>query len=100
MPHAPQETRRSFLLRLAAVTAFVPPAMMTVNVRPLLAQGQGGGKSSSSGGSTIGSLSPTAQAVSQPAFQLEQSASPSAPWDASGPVQSPPWSRPPPGSGR
>lgn len=101
-----EETRRSFLLRLAAAATFVAPAMATVDVRPLLAQGGGGGKTTTSttttGGSTVGSLSPTAAAVSQPVLgdQTLQQATPTTPWDASGPAQTPPWARQPPGSGR
>jgi len=99
-PHR-EETRRDFLLRLARTAPFVPPAMATLDVRPLLAQGgsTSGGKTSTSSSSTVGSLSPTAQTVSQPTFQLESTSSTSsAPWDASGPTQVPPWSRPPPGT--
>jgi len=97
MPPRTDETRRSFLLRLAAVAAFVPPAMVTLDVRPLLAQGKGSsGKGASS---TVGSMSPTAAAVSQPIWSEDQITSPTqvAPWDAAGPAQIPPWSRPPPG---
>jgi hypothetical protein len=48
----------------------------------------------------VGSLSPTAQIISQPLFS-EDAISPStssAPWDAAGPGQIPPWSRLPPSS--
>lgn len=100
MGASPEETRRDFLIRLARAGAFVPSLMLTVDVAPLLAGGKGGGggKGSSSGGSTVGSLSPTAAPVANPFNLNVQQQTQSAPWDAAGPAQLPPWARRPPGT--
>jgi len=97
-------TRREFLIRLAKAAAFVPPAMASVDVRPLYARVQGGGKSttstaSSTSSTTIGSISPTSQQIDNSQFNIDGGATPStqsAPWDTRQPSRPPPWSRPPP----
>lgn len=92
------ETRRDFLLKLARTAAFVPPLMATWGVRPLAGQGGGGKKTSTtttSSSSTVGSISPTAQVISNPTFDLQRQQQ-SAPWSPRLPGQPPPWSRPPP----
>ena len=102
MPAPHDETRREFLLKLARTAAFVPPVMATVAVRPLAGQGgtTGGGGAKGVGNaqtttSTVGSLSPTAQVISNPTFSVQQ-AETASPWSPQVPGQPPPWSRPPP----
>lgn len=108
MSRPQEETRREFLLKLAKGAAFVPPIMATVGVRPVAGQGGGGGGGPGGGGpgggggkggaqavTTVGTLSPTAGAVTTPAFQLQQQDA-QAPWAPQTPGAAPPWSRPPP----
>lgn len=106
------ETRRAFLIRLAKTAAFVPPAVATVDVRDLFAQGKSttsttsttttsssSGKTSSttSGGTTVGSISPTSQRIDQTEFSTFGGSEPAqAPWETRAPGQPPPWARPPP----
>ncbi len=111
-----EETRRDFLLRLARTVAFVPPIMASMRVASLEGQGKGAaatpaasdpttttsgpgkGKGASNSNSAVltdGSLSPTAQAVSSPTFNVQQSTAQS-PWDAGGSSKPPPWAAPPP----
>lgn len=102
MAKSRDETRRAFLLKVARTAVFVPPMMASVGVRPLAGQGSnvsntGGTKGAgvAAGQTTVGSLSPTANAVSTPTFQLQQQDA-QAPWSPETPGAAPPWSRPPP----
>ncbi len=92
-------TRREFLIRLAKAAAFVPPTMASLDVRPLYARVQGGGKSSTTTSTTIGSISPTAQRIEDSQFSIDGSATSTpqtGPWDNRQPSRPPPWARPPP----
>lgn len=104
MPRSVDETRREFLLKLARSAVFVAPAVATLRVGPLAAQGKGGAgakaaaaaqQEAAATSAVTGSLSPTAQMVESPTFQLRQGASES-PWAPGTPGQAPPWAAPPP----
>lgn len=92
------ETRREFLLRLARTSAFVPPALMTLEVGSALAQGKGSGATGAPGQQQFGGLSPAAR-IESPVSSDQIRAEPAEPWDPGRATGSPPWSRPPPTQG-
>jgi len=99
MARPDDQTRRDFLVRLARTTAFVPPLIATVGVGPLFAGGKGNSNAAAhaAANSAVGSLSPTAQAVSNPTFNVQpQSPSTAVPWAPGQASQPPPWASPPP----
>lgn len=100
MTRSLDETRRDFLVRLAKGAAFVPPALFTVDVSRVAAQGGGGGKggkTATTTSSVVGTLTPTAPAAVQQQLQIDMQSTQSVPWDP-GSAESPPWSAPPPTS--
>jgi hypothetical protein len=101
MTKPPDPTRRDFLLKLARTAAFVPPAMATLAVRPLVGQGKASatgdtkGAGTAVGQTTVGAISPTAQLIDNSVFDTEPRGT-REPWAPREPSQPPPWSRPPP----
>ncbi len=53
MPRSIDETRRAFLVRLARSTAFVPPALLTLDVGSALGQNRGRGRGQQGGISPV-----------------------------------------------
>lgn len=98
-PGPPLESRRNFLLRLAAASVYAPPLLTTLPA-PALAQGPPGGTGStgSTGPPGGGTLSPTGQTIlvapaSAPAARTsgsEPAAASTPPWTRSGPGVVPP----------
>lgn len=95
------ETRRDFLLRLARAGAFVPPALLTLEVGSALGQGKGSGATTAPGQQQFGGLSPAARIESPiTSDQIRADpAEPARPWDPGQATGSPPWSQPPPTQG-
>lgn len=107
MSRSVDETRREFLLRLAKGAAFVPPALLTLDVTRAFGQ-KGptttgtGATSPTAGGTGTGdeTAAATTTGVSPPggalrAFSVEREQS-AEPWDPGRSAGSPPWSKPPP----
>ncbi len=96
------EARREFLLRLARSSVFLPPLILSADVRPAAARqgkGKGGGPPGKGGDDdddeTTGGLTPTSSGQTAPA---QTPTLPDAPWGQRSPGATPPWSRPPGGS--
>lgn len=101
MSRSVDETRRTFLKRLAKTVAFVPPVMATLDVSQGGGQGPPGGGGGSAGGTgggaqTFGGLTPTASTLQGTGdFQIRDQEG-ALPWNPGASGGEPPWSKPPP----